>query len=93
MQKYKGYVIKPDTYGFEFYHEDYDGAPDSGDKRCGHSVTIGGAMALIDEQVAEAEEEEATAAHFQMLADYDRQDLDAFERLYAEREAEGEIDD
>lgn len=42
---YKGYEIYPsgDPYNLQpyaFVHKDYDGAPDSGDRRCGTGASI-----------------------------------------------------
>lgn len=39
---------------FEFHHKDYDGAPDSGDCRCGFAATLADALAQIDDLNAEA---------------------------------------
>ena len=43
--EYKGYTISPsgDPYNLQpytFVHKDYDGAPDSGDNRCGTGKSI-----------------------------------------------------
>lgn len=60
---YRGYEIHPtDAPGplpascaWTFVHESYDGAPDSGDNRCGHAATLADAQAEIDERIAEGE--------------------------------------
>ena len=36
-------------YNFDFMHDDYDGAPDSGDRRFGHGQTIEEIKQEIDE--------------------------------------------
>ena len=53
---YRGYVIYPGQTVFaayEFHHEDYDGAPDSGDNRCGHATSIADAKSQIDDMEEE----------------------------------------
>lgn len=53
---YKGYRIylsdlyTTHGYEFEYVHNDYDGAPDSGDNRCGLARSIEAAKAEIDER-------------------------------------------
>lgn len=49
---YKGYRIYVASSGFtnyEFSHDNYDGAPDAGDNRCGHAHTVEACKARIDE--------------------------------------------
>lgn len=53
-EQYRGYSIMftPDTptwLDYEFFHADYDGAPDSGDNRCGRARSLQEAMERIDE--------------------------------------------
>ena len=46
------YSIKPIPsrgFDYDFVHEDYDGAPDSGDRRCGNGSSLEDAMDQIDE--------------------------------------------
>ena len=59
-EQYRGYRIdfwrKPiptDVFDYDFCHEDYDGAPDSGDHRCGNGRSITDCKSQIDEQIAE----------------------------------------
>ncbi len=40
---------------WQWWHDSYDGAPDSGDRRCGASPSLLGAQQDIDEMLAEAE--------------------------------------
>jgi hypothetical protein len=54
--KYRGYTIShepkpiPDrSADFDFSHEDFDGAPDSGDNRCGTAGSIEDACEQIDD--------------------------------------------
>jgi hypothetical protein len=58
--RYRGYVIQHDpppipnrSHDWQFAHEDYDGAPDSGDHRIGTAPSLEEAKAGIDEQIAE----------------------------------------
>lgn len=37
---------------YDYAHEDYDGAPDSGDHRCGNASSLAEAKALIDEETS-----------------------------------------
>lgn len=47
---YKNYRICIGYYvAYEFVHDDYDGAPDANDNRCGHASSIEDAKAQIDE--------------------------------------------
>lgn len=53
---YRGYLITYDPFhlgGFgspySYVHEDYDGAPDSGDRRCGSAVSVEDAVTEIDD--------------------------------------------
>lgn len=59
-EKYRGYIIsysqKPiptRAMDYDFYHEDVDGAPDSGDNRYGNGASVEECKALIDEQIEE----------------------------------------
>jgi hypothetical protein len=58
VKKYRGYSITIWANPFpgsdwecDFAHEDYDGAPDSGDHRCGAARSLEQAKELIDEQI------------------------------------------
>ena len=55
--EYRGYWIRESNQPipFEFYHDSYDGAPDSGDNRCGLANDILEAMEAIDEQIVDSE--------------------------------------
>lgn len=60
---YRGYQIDfdakpiPDrSHDWGWAHEDYDGAEDANDHRCGYSRSLAAAKADIDEQIAEGEE-------------------------------------
>jgi hypothetical protein len=62
MVKYRGYTIshwaKPipaTSFDYDFSHEDYDGAPDSGDRRCGSGASVEDCKEQIDE-IIECEE-------------------------------------
>jgi hypothetical protein len=53
---HKGYIItffpKPlptRAYDFDYQHKDYDGAPDSGDYRCGSAASIRAAIEDIND--------------------------------------------
>lgn len=52
---YRGFCISyfavpvPDGPRWEWEHPDYDGAPDSGDERCGYGCTIADCERQIDE--------------------------------------------
>lgn len=49
-ETYRGYVIEPAWGGrFDFVHQDYDGAPDSKDRRCGLGTSVQDCKAQIDE--------------------------------------------
>lgn len=39
---------------WQFYHDDFDGAPDAGDNRCGFAPTLDAAKAEIDEREFDA---------------------------------------
>lgn len=39
---------------WQFYHEDFDGAPDSGDRRCGSASSFAAALNECDEMEDEA---------------------------------------
>ena len=54
--RYKGYSILYDpppiplrNMGWQFYHDDYDGAPDSNDGRSGSGASIADCKEQIDE--------------------------------------------
>lgn len=56
--KYKGYSItywaKPmgdRRYDYDYQHEDYDGAPDGDDNRCGSAASVEECKAEIDELI------------------------------------------
>jgi hypothetical protein len=58
IEAYRGYNItywrKPiptAAWDYDFAHEDYDGAPDSGDHRCGNAASVEEAREMIDEQI------------------------------------------
>jgi len=47
---YRGYrIFVTETGYFDYVHDDYDGAPDSGDHRAGYARTVDEAKAAIDE--------------------------------------------
>lgn len=59
---YRNYHIRYDpppvpsrAFDWSWHHDDYDGAPDSNDNRCGHSRTLNEAKAAIDAQLDEQE--------------------------------------
>lgn len=37
------------SHDYQFWHDDYDGAPDSGDTRCGSAPSVGEARSMIRE--------------------------------------------
>lgn len=41
------------TVAWEYVHEDYDGAPDAGDNRCGHGASVDACIAEIQEWEAD----------------------------------------
>lgn len=54
MIKYRGYKIEPDTlWGWIFEHNDYDGAIDSNDGRCGACETLRDCLNRIDDYIAD----------------------------------------
>lgn len=61
--KYRGYKIYRDPKpvpphiagDWSFVHEDYDGAPDGNDNRCGDAQSIADAKFQIDEQIEDRE--------------------------------------
>lgn len=64
-ETYKGYSItywaKPiptRSFDFDFCHEDYDGAPDSGDRRCGSGMSVEDCKEQIDELIEDEEFDE-----------------------------------
>ena len=59
VEQYRGYNItywaKPvptRAWDYDFAHEDYDGAPDSGDHRCGNGASVEDCKEQIDERGA-----------------------------------------
>lgn len=57
---YRGYHIRHDPppipvrcADWQWWHDDYDGAPDGNDNRCGHSASLEQAKADIDEMISE----------------------------------------
>ena len=54
-ETYRGYRIYPASYSpapefdWEFLHEDYDGAPDGNDNRCGRGASAADCIAQIDD--------------------------------------------
>lgn len=60
---YRGYHIRFDpppipvrSFDWSWVHDDYDGAPDGNDNRCGASASLEQAKADIDEQIADEEQ-------------------------------------
>lgn len=57
---YRGYHVGPAAYSpapqfdWEFHHEDYDGAPDGNDNRCGRGASAADCMSQIDDLIEEA---------------------------------------
>lgn len=58
---YRGYHIRFDpppiptrAFDWAWVHDDYDGAPDGNDTRCGASASLEQAKADIDEQIEDA---------------------------------------
>ena len=43
-----------DYMPYEFVHDDYDGAPDANDNRCGHANSVEDAKAQIDDMEEDA---------------------------------------
>ena len=81
MVEYRGYQItywaKPvptRAWDYDFSHEDYDGAPDSGDARCGAARTMEEAKELIDEQI----EEEEADREFDKFQEFIRTNLESW---------------
>ncbi len=82
--KYRGYTIShapkaiPDGRdGFDFSHEDFDGAPDSGDNRCGTAGSLKDACSQIDGMLEGAQEdlfEHIAATIFDWDFDFDEGD-------------------
>lgn len=46
-------------FDYEFYHDGFDGAPDSGDTRCGSGMSVQDCLNQIDQIVQEIEDERA----------------------------------
>jgi len=62
---YRGYRIVKDPppipvrdFDWQFAHVDFDGAPDSGDNRCGEAVSLSAAIAEIEAIIADEEYDE-----------------------------------
>ncbi len=62
MVEYRGYTIthgaKPvptRVWDYDFVHADYDGAPDSGDRRCGNGASVDDCKEQIDELIEDEE--------------------------------------
>lgn len=54
--RYRGYTITYDpppigtrAFDWSFEHDDFDGAPDAGDRRCGHAASVAACRAEIDD--------------------------------------------
>ena len=47
---WKIYVANHCFVNYKYVHDDYDGAPDAGDNRCGHGQTVEACKAEIDER-------------------------------------------
>lgn len=65
VEQYRGYNItywaKPvptRAWDYDFAHEDYDGAPDSGDHRCGNGASVEDCKEQIDEIIEDEEFDE-----------------------------------
>lgn len=65
--KYRGYTLSLDpkpipdrSHDWDFSHEDFDGAPDSGDNRCGKARSLEDACRQIDDmqEVEQGEQED-----------------------------------
>lgn len=52
---YREYHLHRDHTQWHYVHQDYDGAPDSCDNRCGARAYLEDVLDEIDEQIAEAE--------------------------------------
>ena len=50
-------------YGWEWAHEDYDGAPDAGDSRCGVAKSMRECIDQIDESLAESRPDLCVRCH------------------------------
>ena len=66
---YRGYHIRFDPppipireFDWQWHHDDFDGAPDGNDNRCGASASIEAAEAAIDEQIFERGEDHLRGA-------------------------------
>lgn len=64
---YRGYVIEHDpkpipsrAHDWDWQHDDYDGAPDSRDRRCGSSSSLGEALRAVDEMIADLAEDSSS---------------------------------
>ena len=62
VEEYRGYTItywaKPvptRAWDYDFSHEDYDGAPDSGDHRCGNGASVEDCKEQIDDLIEDEE--------------------------------------
>ena len=81
VEKYRGYHIshwaKPvptRAWDYDFSHEDYDGAPDSGDHRCGAARSLAEAKEQIDEQIEEEEDDR----EFYKFQEFVRENLESW---------------
>ena len=68
MSRYRGFSfdywrkpIPTSAFDYDFVHEDYDGAPDSGDNRCGSGHSIKDCKQQIDEILLDRDEEPDSA--------------------------------
>ncbi|KQV83278.1 hypothetical protein [Rhizobium sp. Root1220] len=52
---------------WDWHHDDFDGAPDGNDNRCGCSASLEAAKADIDEQIDELDEDDLASAMMQQL--------------------------
>ena len=57
-------------FDWDYCHRDFDGAPDSGDRRCGYAASATDAMKAIDEIEDEMREEEIMKSKEMSLRDY-----------------------
>ena len=52
--KWRIYVANHCFVNYEYVHDDYDGAPDAGDNRCGHGQTVEECKAEIDQYIEDS---------------------------------------
>ena len=55
--RYSPKPIPSRSHDYDFEHDDYDGAPDSGDNRCGTAANLDEGKEAIEEIEREREEE------------------------------------